>query len=221
MPKTDYSKLRTKVLGLIEGLTLADPAYFSVRSLLTLSEKVHCNTRKDGAPEFSHQLEMLALALSLHDVLLKPRDVYMAILAHDLYEDYPNQLSVLQKSHPEVVRYAANTLAKYTDSDAKSYYTYFANIAACEVCSIVKLIDRVHNLSTAVGVFSNTKLDEYVEETEKYFFPMCRLAKDEFNQRSAYEVLKAMLLIQCRTIKAFRAMQSSPSIDIDNPPKKP
>ena len=67
----------------------------------------------------------------------------------------------------------------------------------------MKLIDRIHNLSTAPGVFSIEKISEYVDEVDQYFVPMYKKAKGLFNQRSVYEVLKGMLMIQCRTIRSF------------------
>lgn len=204
MTKTTYDKLRTKVLGVIEGLTLADNSYFEIRKLLCYAEGIHCNLRRDGAKEFSHQLEMLALALSLHDMLAKPREVYMAIIAHDLLEDYPETLRYLSVQHPEAVDYSSR-LAKFKGDDGR-YDQYFSEIALCEVCSVVKLIDRVHNLSTAVGVFKPVKLKEYVDEVHEYFVPMYRVAKSKFNQRSAYEVLKTMLMIECSTITKFQSI---------------
>lgn len=208
MTKTDYDKLRTKILGMLEGLALIDKSYYDVRKLLAYAEKVHCNLRKDGSKEFSHQLEMLGLALSIHDLLLNPRMVYMAIIAHDLLEDYAPLEPELLAMQPDVVPYAKK-LAKHPDpigAGMKTYNQYFELVSSCDVCSIVKLIDRVHNLSTAVGVFRTEKLKEYVDEVDAYFFDMISRAKNNFNQRQAYEVLKSMLLIECKTINKFHIL---------------
>lgn len=208
LQKTEYTKLRTKIIGIIEGLMYSDEKYFEVRRALVYAENVHCHERKDGAKEFSHQLEMLSIALSMHSLLLNPRDVYLAIIVHDTIEDYPEESQTMMTEFPEAAQYS-RTLAKFCDTHTlsaigvKEYSQYFNNIASCEVCSIVKLIDRIHNLSTAPGVFSTTKITEYVDEVQKYFIPMYRTAKSIFNQRTAYEVLKTMLLTQCRTIETF------------------
>lgn len=202
MEKTEYNKLRTKVLGIIEGLTLAEPKYFDVRRAITFAEQVHCNERKDGNPEFSHQLEMLSLALSLHSSLLKPYDVYMGIIIHDTIEDYPEWENELHEMFPDVVKYS-RILSKFKDQGSEQYYGYFQQVSNCEVCSVVKLIDRIHNLSTAVGVFKPAKLVEYCDEVEMYFLDMMKDAKNNFNQREVYEVLKFMLLTEVRTIRKF------------------
>ncbi|QOI72089.1 hypothetical protein pEaSNUABM50_00065 [Erwinia phage pEa_SNUABM_50] len=202
MKKTDYTKLRTKILGIIEGLTMFDSKYFNVRRALVYAEHVHCNQRRDGTPEFSHQLEMLSLALSLHNSLLKPYEVYMAIIIHDTIEDYPHTQPELAQMFPDVVNYS-RILSKFNDSDLSTYYNYFAQIAACEVCSVVKLIDRIHNLSTAPGVFSTAKIGEYCDEVDMYFLNMMHIAKSNFNQREVYEVLKFILQNEVRTIRAF------------------
>lgn len=204
MEKTEYTKLRTKILGIIEGLTLSDARYFNVRRAIVHAEGVHSNQRRDGTPEFSHQLEMLSLGLSLHNSLIDPYSVYMAIIVHDTIEDYPETQPVLQEMFPDAVQFS-HRLAKFKDfsHDEDLYYGYFNRVSECEVCSVVKLIDRIHNLSTAVGVFSNEKLAEYCNEVEKYFLDMMHKAKSNFNQREVYEVLKFMLMTEVRTIRKF------------------
>lgn len=200
--KTEYSKLRTKILGIVEGLAMADPEYYELRQLLAFAEQYHCNTRKDGSKEFSHQLEMLGLALTLHESLCNPFEVYMAIVAHDLIEDYPEASETLEMMFPVVAVYSRK-LAKFKDAsnDEDLYYGYFKQLSNCPVCSIVKLVDRVHNLSTAPGVFSTEKILSYCDETDTYFFDMINSAKVLFNQRSAYEVLKFMLKTEVHTIR--------------------
>jgi (p)ppGpp synthase/HD superfamily hydrolase len=153
---------------------------------------------------------MLSLALSLHNSLIDPYSVYMAIIVHDTIEDYPETQPELQEMFPDAVQYS-HRLAKFTDhvlgfeedDDIDKYYSYFDRISQCEVCSVVKLIDRIHNLSTAVGVFNNEKLAEYCNEVEKYFLDMMHKAKSNFNQREVYEVLKFMLMTQVSTIRKF------------------
>lgn len=203
--KTDFTKLRTKVLGIVEGLAMSDSRYYDLRRLLTFAETVHCNERKDGSPEFSHQLEMLALALTFHESLLKPLDVYMAVVAHDLLEDYPEVESELSLDFPSTTVYSRR-LAKFKVNLEREYSAYFNGIAECEVCSVVKLVDRVHNLSTAPGVFKASKLLEYCNEVDEYFFGMIRTAKNNFNQRSVYESLKFMLNTQVHTIRSLIAV---------------
>lgn len=201
MPKTDYTKLRTKVLGIIEGLALAYPSYNELRKLLTFCEKVHKNSRKDGSREFSHQLEMIAFAMTFHEQLCDPQDVYTAILVHDIIEDYPGQRGQLIRDFPNVLKYS-DLLSKYKDSD-NSYTCYFTALSECQVCSIVKLIDRVHNLSTAPGVFNNEKIKEYCTETETYYFDLIRSCKENFSNRAVYENLKFILTTQVNTIQSL------------------
>lgn len=221
MEKTEYTKLRTKILGIIEGLTLGEPIYFNVRRAIIYAEQIHSNQRRDGNPEFSHQLEMLSLALSLHNSLLNPYAVYMAIIMHDTIEDYPEYQQELSQMFPDTVKYS-RSLSKFIDSDSddgKTYYEYFTQIGECEVCSVVKMIDRIHNLSTAVGVFSTEKLSEYCDEVEKYFVDMIHTAKNNFNQREVYEVLKFMLQTEVRIIRNFlKSIQAKEAEDNNRVP---
>lgn len=201
MPKTDYNKLRTKVLGIIEGLTLADPDYNKLRKLLIFCEQIHSGSRKDGTKEFSHQLEMVAFALTYHMQLESPLQVYLAILIHDVIEDYPEIRTALEREFPEELRYS-DILSKYKDASG-GYGLYFEQLSNDPVCSIAKLIDRVHNLSTAPGVFKKEKLLEYCNETETYYFDLIRQCKENFSNRNVYENLKFILTTQVNTITAL------------------
>lgn len=208
--KTEYTKLRTKMLGIVEGLALADDSYSELRNLISFAERVHCGIRKDYTPEFSHQLEMLALALTFHESLQNPLAVYMAVVAHDLIEDYPGFEEELESKFSTVRQYSKN-LAKSPDyvmyamgeDDTPTYHQYFDVVSRCEVCSVVKLIDRVHNLSTAPGVFSTEKIMKYCDEVDTYFYDLIRNAKTLHNQRTVYETLKFMLKTQVHTIRTL------------------
>lgn len=200
--KTEYNKLRTKIFGICEGLALVDPQYQQLRQLLAFAEEYHNGHRKDGTREFSHQLEMLGLALTFHESLCKPFEVYMAVVAHDLIEDYPECAIELEKRFPIVAPHSRK-LAKFKVNLVKEYTAYFAGLADCEVCSVVKLIDRVHNLSTAPGVFSTEKILGYCDEVDTYFYDMLKTAKVKFNQRCVYETLKFMLKTQTHTIRTL------------------
>lgn len=201
--KTEYNKLRTKIFGIVEGLALVKPEYQKLRQLLAFAEEYHNGHRKDGTREFSHQLEMLGLALTFHDSLSKPFDVYMAVVAHDLCEDYPGCEERLVQQFPNVAPYSRRLSKFYDKHPAETYYDYFYAIADCEVCSVVKLIDRVHNLSTAPGVFSTEKILGYCDEVDTYFYDMLKTAKIKFDQRCVYETLKFMLKTQTHTIRTL------------------
>ena len=202
MPKTDYNKLRTKVLGIIEGLALVNPDYNELRRLLIFSENIHSGSRKDGTREFSHQLEMVAFAITFHQQLDNPLAVYKAIIAHDLIEDYPEVAIDLRVNFPSV-EHDSRLLSKYQDSTNHElpYTSYFEGLANSPVCSIAKLIDRVHNLSTAPGVFSTEKLRSYCVETETYYFDLIRQCKELYSNRGVYENLKFILTTQVNTIQ--------------------
>lgn len=204
--KTDFNKLRTKIFGIIEGLSFLEPEYYQLRNLINYAETIHDGKRKDGTPEFGHQLEMLSLAFNFHKILTKPLHVYMAIVIHDLVEDYPQNSLELKKSFPEFYQYSlvlSKEGKKEKEDESGTYYSYFKEISNCEVCSVVKLIDRVHNLSTAPGVFPKDKILAYCDEAEMYFFDIIKIAKQQFHQREVYECLKFMLQTQISTIRAL------------------
>lgn len=215
--KTNYTKLRTKVLGIIDGMTIMDSSYNILYKAIHEIEQIHNNLRKDGSPEFSHQIEMLAFALNYHHLLLKPLDVYLAILTHDTLEDYPETITqvkdIFKGTEIDVVGYS-NKLSKI----GKTPNHYFDSLSQCEVCSVVKLIDRIHNLSTAPNVFSTEKILKYCDEVETYFLPVLyRNAKVIHNQRQVYELLKSTLVIQCSTIRNIIISLTKKEEEIEKP----
>ena len=71
--------------------------------------------------------------------------------------------------------------------------------------SSIKVIDRCNNVSTMAGCFKDEKLAEYIDETEKYVFPLLSRIKQtwpeynnvvflvKYHMLSVLESLKVML----------------------------
>ncbi|WP_410950947.1 hypothetical protein [Pseudomonas sp. S1(2024)] len=204
MNTTDFVKLRSTIRASLTDMAKEDPQYNRVLELMELAAHYHSGTRKDGVtPEFYHQLSILGVAITQHLNLTSPASVYLAILAHDLVEDFPESKAVLQAQFPEVVTYSVR-LSKYRDGVEISKEQYFQEMAHCPVASVAKLIDRLHNLSTMTGVFSNEKMLAYAKEVDDYFLPMAKTARKLFpEQKSFYELAKSMLIDQVRMVNFF------------------
>jgi hypothetical protein len=83
---------------------------------------------------------------------------------------------------------------------------YFERLALSGLAALLKGVDRIHNLSTMVGVFSFAKQIEYLAETERHHLPMLRLARKRFPEyRAAFENVKHMLLSHVTLIRGIHA----------------
>lgn len=204
MNTTDFAKLRSTIRTNLTDMAKEDPQYKRVLKLMELAAQFHNGMRKDGVtPEFYHQLSILGVAMTQHLNLSSPAMVYQAILAHDMIEDFPESKAVLAEQFPEVVAYSV-TLSKYREGVEISKNQYFHEISHCPVASVAKLIDRLHNLSTMAGVFTNEKMLSYAKEVDDYFLPMAKTARKLFpEQKAFYELAKSMLVDQVRMVNYF------------------
>lgn len=213
MNTTEYSKLKLVLEQRLLGMADVSPRYFVVIEALRYAEKIHSGTRKDGVtPEFYHQLSILGRAMSMHPLLIDPASVYVAILLHDAPEDYKEIIHDLIVKFPED-SHNALALSKYRfkhrygttfDTEAKVYQDYMDELAQSPVLSVVKLLDRLHNLSTMPGVFNKDKMLRYIKEVDEYFMLMLKQAKRLHpKQSNAYELIKSDLNLMTNTLKHF------------------
>ncbi len=216
MNTTPYEKLKTTLKNKLMGLAMVDPRYYTCIKALEFAEKIHDGYRKDGVTkEFYHQLSMLGFAMANHNALTKPYRVYTCIILHDTYEDFdkfkvkhPNLIEDLYYEFPEdiefIVRISKIRYKKEGESYIKygvNYDEYFGEMSGCEVTSFSKGVDRFHNLSTMIGVFSKKKMEKYIYEVDIYFLPMLKKARKRFpEQDQAYQLIKSVLNVQCTTV---------------------
>jgi (p)ppGpp synthase/HD superfamily hydrolase len=204
MNNTEFKKLRSSLRYWLLGKSENNADFHKVIIALQLAEKYHTGKRKGGEPTMIHQLTIMGLARTLLPWFIDPVAVLIVCLLHDLYEDHPETADEIARLFPEYFDMIVR-ISKYRDGKLIPYKQYFDEIAACPVCSIVKMIDRIHNVSTMVGVFTYEKQTEYIEEVNLWFLPMVKSARFTFSaQEGAYENLKSFLLVQRDTILATR-----------------
>jgi len=78
----DYQKKKIVLRGLLEGR-----AFYRAIRAMNFAERIHGGLRKDGSPEFSHQVEMALHAWCFCSVLMEPEETLICIFFHDSIED--------------------------------------------------------------------------------------------------------------------------------------
>lgn len=212
-PTVSYEKSKAAMRAFLHG-----KGFFKALKAMDISERYHTGTRKDGAPEFSHQIAQAHILMALLPHLIDPEGTMIVLFLHDTVEDYgtpedaaplpPFTLKdVLDLFGPEISR-SVDTVSKVVNGYKKSMPQYFDEMAQDPRASIVKGTDRFHNHQSMPGAFSAAKQDSYLEETEEHILPMMKVARRAFpEQHAAYELLKIMLHSQMGLI---RAMQPTP-----------
>lgn len=219
MQNLDFIKSREAIKYWLLGKAEENPNYYDVLRAMQVAEKAHVGFRKDGiTPIMLHQISIALYLKTIHKNFINPVEVLCLAFLHDVYEDNPivffedvENCSVLSKyvektkilSKKEWLKeYADDGSIIITGSVKKDLDLYFKQISQCPSCSLVKGVDRLHNLATMIGVFNKEKQFQYVEEVKQYFLPMLKTARKAFpKQENAFENLKSVLTIQYEAIK--------------------
>ena len=154
-------------------------------------------------PYIVHPLMMVCHAQSMGIT----DDKFLAVvLLHDVCEDCGKTPEELPFS--DEVKHSVALLTKVYDktiSKQENTKKYYAALSEDRIASVVKVIDRCNNVSTMAGCFKDEKLAEYIDETEKYVFPLLSRIKQtwpeynnvvflvKYHMLSVLESLKVML----------------------------
>jgi len=65
--KQDYEKMKIALRAFLQGRK-----YYNALRAMDFAEKRHTGIRKDGAPEFSHQVTQALYAITMVDLLMFP-----------------------------------------------------------------------------------------------------------------------------------------------------
>lgn len=190
--KEDYGKTRIAIrywlLG--KGYTLAAKA-------MDFAERHHQGTRKDGQPEFSHQVSQANYLRSILPFLALPEETMCVIFLHDVMEDYGVSYAELLAEFGKVVADGVKTMSKVINGVKIDDDTYYKGITSCPIASIAKGVDRLHNLMTMVGGFKPAKQQSYLAHTLDKVVPMLKDARRKFTiQEPAYENIKYVMTNQ-------------------------
>lgn len=178
----NYEKMYTYLKGFAMGKGLPETV-----KALTFSRRLHSGqSRKSGEPYIIHPLTMACHAISMG---LCDDSIIATILLHDIVEDCG--LSVNDLPVREDIRLAVGLLSfkkpvKFEERDGegprlvKVKSDYYSKISENKIASVVKIIDRCHNVSSMAGTFTKEKLNEYIEETDMFVLPLLREAKENF-----------------------------------------
>ena len=135
--------------------------------------------RKDGDPYIIHPLTIACDAISLG---LVDDDLLATILLHDVEEDCNVEVSNLGYNDNICKSVSLVSFRKGIDT----LEDYYERISKDKNASITKILDRKHNISTMINVFSDRKVEEYSNETTIYVLPLLRKIKYEYPELSNF-----------------------------------
>lgn len=155
---------------------------------------------KDRVPYIYHPLLIAchALALGLDD-----DNLVSAAILHDVCEDCGvtvEELPVNEETR-KAVALLTKSAAHLSEKEKEQYYL---EISKNEIATMVKLLDRCNNVSGMAAGFQRDRMLTYIQETEKYFYPLMHEAKTEFPMYSnavfliKYHISSVLMAIKCQ-----------------------
>nr|WP_250808250.1 hypothetical protein [Neorhizobium tomejilense] len=199
MQETDFGKQ-----VLLMRTFLQTKEYFMALEAMEFALRYHTGKRKDGiSPEFSHQMFIALYVLTISPLLLYPEETLAVIFLHDVCEDFDVSYDEIERLFGVRVRVAVELLTKKKDGVRIPDDVYYARMAENEIASIVKGVDRAHNIHSMHGAdWSIDKMQAYLDFVFDLVLPMLKKARKKFGrQRLAYENVKAVLLMQARPVQ--------------------
>lgn len=195
----NYEKMKIALRAWLQGR-----GYFKALRAMDFAESLHTGTRKDGSPEFSHQVSQALYAITMIDSLSKPEETICVILLHDTVEDKGVTYKQLFEMFGKIIADATLKMSKVVDGIRLPDEIYYKVLPTCEIASAAKGFDRVHNLMTMLDGFKPEKQASYIKETLDKVVPMLKLARRSFpEQYPVYENIKFVMTNQVRLYKTL------------------
>ncbi|MBQ9790724.1 MAG: HD domain-containing protein [Clostridia bacterium] len=171
----------------------------SVRRAFELAERAHSGqTRKDGQPYVIHVVSVAYILERLNF----DSDTICAALLHDVIEDCGITVDELREQFGDIVAGVVDAVSAIEEKDYtfdddlfddennlkasidnKTYEKLLSMGIKNRLAFIIKLADRLHNLST-IETFSYAKQLEKVKETERWILPIANLIQSEYFYRN-------------------------------------
>lgn len=202
---------------------------------LELATDLHNGTYRDGgAPYIIHPLETTNYLIllnvrnaifnmnesNLHDKNLAEEQTNLDIdillssmLLHDTIEDCKSKLpkggeefTAKYNLHPDILKFV---LILTKDKTALGYTLdgYYEQIGNYWQTLIMKIVDRTSNCST-INAFKEDRMEKYVRETTKYFYPMISKGKNLYPTFSRIlTIMKYLIVSICETVASILGLK--------------
>ena len=185
--------------------------YFIAAEAMAYAERTHVGFRKDGVtPAFAHQI-WIANRIRTFNL---PNEIMETCLIlaflHDTAEDYDVGFEEFTAKYGSIISDGVRRLTKKHRGIVIPKETYFNDLSLMASAAIVKGVDRLHNLSTMVGVFKVEKQMAYIAETMLFHLPMLKIARKNFPMYwQAFESIKQAIIDKIEMVQIILKLETS------------
>ena len=197
---TNYEKTKIAIHYRMLGAGM-----FNAVRAMNFAITYHTGRRKDGDPEFSHQIFIanFAITLPIYDKEVM-ETLLCVIFLHDICEDYDVTFEEIGEKFGKNVMYIVKHLTKIIGGKKLSEDEYMDNIRKEPIAMLAKGCDRLHNVSTMVKAFSDEKIREYIKETLEHILSMIKYGRKNYPEYElAFENIKQSITGRLAIIQAF------------------
>jgi (p)ppGpp synthase/HD superfamily hydrolase len=195
----NYEKMKMALRYRLQG-----KGYHKALRAMNFAEKFHTGTRKDGMPEFSHQISIAAYAITLLNGYEFEEELLCIIFLHDIMEDYSVSYAELLELFGKMVADGVKRMSKVQRGLKMDNGEYYRILGETPLSALAKGFDRVHNLMTMLGGFKPEKQMSYIKETTDYVLPLLKLARREFPEIEL--IVENIKFVMTNQIQLYSAM---------------
>lgn len=214
MPEIRIMKQKKKFTEYFEDRKMMQSIY-----AMKLVDKYHTGERRGGGPERSHLYEVAGQTLAFLEGKVTDYALDCVVAAsflHDLVEDYADLYSEddLKRDFDILTAELVMNVCKWKGFKKvpEHYDVYFAQVSQDILSIFIKVSDRIHNLSTCINGMSPARIHKYIYETETYFYPMIKKARNDnhklymaltsMKQQLEYRVMMIKLVLDSKAKEA-------------------
>ena len=180
--------MATSEYNYLKGFCQGRGLYNATKAFAFILEHHGDQTRHDGGPYYAHPVKVATHLISLgmfHDDLEKLDTLIAGALLHDVLEDTGVTIEMLSEQFSEEIALIVQYLTK---TEGITNEVYYENVRKSLLASVIKISDRCNNVSTMAGVFSKSRLQRYIDETNSYIKPLIRYVRD-YNPEISHQVV--------------------------------
>lgn len=167
---SDWQKTRV----FLRGYFIAGGKKQSLKMLEDIEEWHGGQKRNDGVEYIAHPIRVASYLIALG---FDDDEVIAAALGHDVIEDTMMDFDgLMNRGYTETVARLIEWLTTPEKLDKEKHLINMLRDAPFEVL-LIKIADRINNVSDMAGVFKHDRLVRYLEETRAYIYPMVRRAR--------------------------------------------
>lgn len=195
----NYEKMKMALRYRLQG-----KGYNKALRAMNFAEKFHTGTRKDGNPEFSHQVSIASYAITVLGGYDFEEELICIIFLHDIMEDYGVSYAELIDLFGKVVADGVKRMSKVQRGVKMGNNEYYRILGETALSGLAKGFDRVHNLMTMLGGFKPEKQMSYIQETKDYVLPLLKSIRRDFPETELMvENIKFVMTNQIRLYTAL------------------